>query len=57
MAKSNERNRIFATVIYPESAPEPLDIISDWHIEAFFSLHDQDLMLLENRKNHIIICL
>lgn len=44
MAK-NERNRIFATVIYPESAPKNFkDIISDWHIEAFLSpLHDKDI--------------
>lgn len=54
MAK-NERNRIFATVIYPESAPENFkDIISDWHIEAFLSpLHDKDINATgEAKKPH-----
>lgn len=58
MAK-NERNRIFATVIYPESAPENFkDIISDWHIEAFLSpLHDKDINATGEAKNLIIIYL
>lgn len=39
------RGRNFATVVYPESAPDHwIDILSDFHIPAFISpLHDQDV--------------
>lgn len=43
--KSNKRYRNFATVVYPESAPDGwLDILSSFHIPAFVSpLHNLDL--------------
>lgn len=42
---SSERQRVFATVIYPESAPENFrEIVESWHVEAFLSpLHDKDV--------------
>lgn len=45
MAKKDTRKRNYATIVYPESAPDNwLDIISDEHVEAFVSpLHDQDV--------------
>ena len=41
---NNKRTRNFATVVYPESAPENwLDIISSQHVPCFISpLHDKD---------------
>ena len=43
--KSKSRQRTFATVVYPESAPENwLTILDEQHIATFVSpLHDQDL--------------
>lgn len=43
--KRDDRVRNFATIIYPESAPENFkEIIADWHIPAFLSpLHDKDV--------------
>mgnify|MGYP004719661883 FL=1 len=42
---AEKRNRNFATVVYPESAPENwIDILSDFHIPAFVSpLHQFDV--------------
>lgn len=42
---ADERFRNYATVIYPESAPEDFkEIIADWHVPAFLSpLHDKDI--------------
>lgn len=42
---ADERFRNYATVIYPESAPEDFkQIIADWHVPAFLSpLHDKDI--------------
>lgn len=42
---SDERARNFATVVYPESAPENwLDILKNYHISTFVSpLHDRDV--------------
>lgn len=49
---ADTRYRNFATVVYPESAPENwLDILRDLHIPAFISpLHDSDLT--DNGKEH-----
>lgn len=43
--KTSSRYRNFATVVYPDSAPENWkDILSDFHVPAFISpLHDSDL--------------
>lgn len=49
------RGRNFATVVYPDSAPENwIDILSDFHIPAFISpLHDQDVNVTgEAKKPH-----
>lgn len=49
------RGRNFATVVYPESAPDHwIDILSDFHIPAFISpLHDQDVNPTgEEKKPH-----
>lgn len=45
VAKVDDRVRNYATVVYPESAPENWqDILSDAHIPAFISpLHDSDV--------------
>lgn len=47
MSKGNnsKRTRNYATIVYPDSAPENwLDILSDFHVQAFVSpLHDSDL--------------
>lgn len=42
---AEKRNRNFATVVYPESAPENwIDILSDFHIPSFISpLHQFDV--------------
>lgn len=42
---TSRRYRNFATVVYPDSAPEGwVDVLSDLHIPAFISpLHDQDV--------------
>ena len=49
---NNVRTRNFATIVYPESAPNNwLDILSDLHIPVFVSpLHDKDLT--NNGKEH-----
>ena len=54
------RTRNFATIVYPESAPENwLDIIADLKIEVFISpLHDKDLNPTGEQKKphyHVII--
>lgn len=54
------RTRNFATIVYPESAPENwLDIIGDLKIEVFISpLHDKDLNPTGEQKKphyHVII--
>lgn len=43
--QSATRYRNFATIIYPESAPESwVDILTEWHISALISpLHDKDI--------------
>lgn len=43
--RATTRTRNFATIVYPESAPENWQsILSDWHIPAFISpLHDKDI--------------
>lgn len=55
------RTRNFATIVYPESAPENwIDIIRDLHINAFISpLHDEDLNPDgEKKKPHFhVLCI
>lgn len=43
--KAEDRKRCFATIVYPESAPENWrNILSDMHVQACISpLHDRDL--------------
>lgn len=45
MAKADERRRLWACVVYPESAPENWrSILDDYHVPALVSpLHDSDL--------------
>lgn len=51
MGNDKARAKYFATIIYPESAPENFrDIISSWNVRAYLSpLHDKDLV--ENKKS------
>lgn len=52
---ASKRFRNFATVVYPESAPENwIDVLSDFHIPAFISpLHDADINPTgEKKKEH-----
>lgn len=57
---SNKRTRNFATVVYPESAPEGWqDILSDQFVPSFISpLHDKDLNPTGEAKKphyHVVI--
>lgn len=57
MTKKNkpQRSRNFATIVYPESAPDNwLEILSEFHIPAFVSpLHDRDITASgEPKKAH-----
>lgn len=57
MPKGNyKRTRNYATIVYPDSAPSNwLDILSDFHIQAFISpLHDSDTTNggQEHKKEH-----
>ena len=49
------RTRNYATVVYPESAPENWQqILEEEFVPAFISpLHNQDINLREKQKNHI----
>lgn len=52
---SSDRTRNYATVVYPDSAPENwLDILSNEHVPAFVSpLHDRDTNPTgESKKSH-----
>lgn len=42
---ADTRERVFATIVYPESAPADWrDIVDSWHVGAFISpLHDKDV--------------
>lgn len=42
---ADTRDRVFATIVYPESAPADWrDIVDSWHVAAFISpLHDRDV--------------
>lgn len=42
---ADTRDRVFATTVYPDSAPEGwMDIVNGWHVPAFISpLHDKDV--------------
>jgi hypothetical protein len=54
------RYRNFATVVYPDSAPENWQsILSDWHVPAFISpLHDKDINPTgESKKPHFHVIL
>lgn len=56
----DDRKRNWATVVYPESAPQGWqEILSDYHIAAFISpLHDQDLNPTgEEKKPHYHVML
>lgn len=58
--KRETRYRNFATVVYPESAPEGWqDILSEYHIPAFISpLHDKDISVDGSSKKahyHVIL--
>lgn len=57
---SSTRHRNFATIVYPESAPENWQsILDDFHIPAFISpLHDKDLDKNGNLKKahfHVLV--
>lgn len=57
---TGKRYRNFATVVYPESAPEGwIDILSDLHIPSFISpLHDSDINPTGDKKKphyHVMI--
>lgn len=57
---ASKRFRNFATVVYPESAPEGwVDILSDFHIPVFISpLHDKDVNPTgEVKKEHYHVML
>lgn len=42
--KKNNRTRVFACVVYPESAPKDfLNIIRDAHVQGFAIYHDRDV--------------
>lgn len=49
-AKPDSRMRIFATIIYPESAPENFrELISQTHVQALLSpLHDRDRFIRDD---------
>ena len=52
---AEKRTRNFATVVYPESAPENwMDILNDYHVPAFVSpLHEFDFNATgETKKAH-----
>lgn len=42
---ADSRERVFATIVYPESASEGwMDTVDSWHVKAFISpLHDKDV--------------
>lgn len=60
MAKKSDRTRNYATVVYPDSAPEKwVELLQDEHIPAFISpLHDKDVNPTGEPKKphyHVII--
>ena len=60
MAKNNLRTRNYATIVYPDSAPDNwLEILSDLHIPCFVSpLHDQDITAdgeIKKAHYHVLI--
>lgn len=60
MAKKSDRTRNYATVVYPDSAPEKwVELLQDEHIPAFISpLHDKDVTATgEPKKAHYHVIL
>ena len=60
VTKKDNRDRVFATIIYPESAPHDwLQIIDAWHIPCLVSpLHDSDVSADGSPKkahHHVLI--
>lgn len=51
---ANLNPRIYATIVYPESAPDGwMEVIESYHIEAFVSpLHDKDKWTKEDEKKN-----
>lgn len=58
--KEEERSRVYATILYPDSAPPNWkEIIVDWHVSTLISpLHDKDINpdgSLKKPHHHIMI--